>query len=767
MTLANGKQMIHGSESVALIMSEVNAQDWHVRYGHLPLPAFRHILKAPPALRNPKLECGACQKGKSTKAPSRPSGHCANRILDTLHSDLCGTMEIKGVAHQRYICTLIDEHSRFTMLRSLPSKAEAPAALLDMIAAMETQTGYKAKNLKTDKGGEYRSAELLRHLRAKGISLKETVAYDSQTNAIAERTNRTIITMARTALLDPNLPKYLWPEAIAHSTYPKNRTPHQTLDGKSPVELFLPQTNIQQQRSKFWAFGESVWIHFPHTIGKLTARSMEGHIVGYTASSGIYRVYTKEKRVTTTNEPRHRSLEGSYEPALSVPFDIDPALIQGITDNDTIPPNSDEGQRPTESTPLQNQEEPLDISSPQAEPLRWSGRTRRLPERYRHDGSEQAYTISVNDALAGPDSKACVVAMEEEKEQLKKYGVYEELDKLPHGKQTVDTKWVLREKFDQAGKLQKRKARLTARGFTQVYGLQYDDTYASVTQPDSWRSLLILALRDRWIILQANIVAAYLNTPLKHEIYISDPSVTKGKVWRLHKALYGLKQSAFEWNTTMTMLFCRSSLLPMKSDPACYVGDHIRVPTHVDDYLIVARGVEDLVEFTQVFEQNVEIDHKGKPSSFLNIECHWETIPTSPSDSTLQTALRLTQIRAIEALCAEYGITYGVSSPMSLNDDLTAPTTGEKLIDPKPYCDPKPGAGVLEGFIQVHVCSRWYVTGQQRAETAPYRNGTLLEDSGPAGREMHTAKSRRVTAQEGLGNGYIRSKLLPLVDRMT
>jgi len=105
--------------------------------------------------------------------------------------------------------------------------------------------------------------------------------------------------------------------------------------------------------------------------------------------------------------------------------------------------------------------------------------------------------ISVNDALAGPDSKVWAVAMEEEKEQLKKYGVYEELDQLPHGKQTVDTKWVLREKFDQAGKLQKRKARLTARGFTQVYGLHYDDTYAPVARPDSWRSLLVLALRDR------------------------------------------------------------------------------------------------------------------------------------------------------------------------------------------------------------------------------------------------------------------------------
>jgi hypothetical protein len=68
--------------------------------------------------------------------------------------------------------------------------------------------------------------------------------------------------------------------------------------------------------------------------------------------------------------------------------------------------------------------------------------------------------------------------MEGEKGQLKKYGVYEELDQLPPGKQTVDTKWVLREKFDQAGKLQKRKVRLTARGFTQVYGLHCDDLTA-------------------------------------------------------------------------------------------------------------------------------------------------------------------------------------------------------------------------------------------------------------------------------------------------
>jgi len=50
---------------------------------------------------------------------------------------------------------------------------------------------------------------------------------------------------------------------------------------------------------------------------------------------------------------------------------------------------------------------------------------------------------------------------------------------------------------------------------------------------------------------------------------------------------------------------------------------------------------------------------------------------------------------------------------------------------------------------------------------APDWNATLPEDSGLAGAEMRTAESRRVTAQEGLRNGNVRSKLLPLVDRIT
>jgi len=102
----------------------------------------------------------------------------------------------------------------------------------------------------------------------------------------------------------------------------------------------------------------------------------------------------------------------------------------------------------------------------------------------------------------------------------------------------------------------------------------------------------------------------------------------------------------------------------MKSDPACYIGDNIgRTWTTT-----LTRSGDDLVELTQALEQSVEIDHKGLPTSFLNIECHWkESSPT------------LTQKRAIVSLSTEYGITYGASTPMSPTADLIAPDPEKRM----------------------------------------------------------------------------------------
>lgn len=133
-------------------------------------------------------------------------------------------------------------------------------------------------------------------------------------------------------------------------------------------------------------------------------------------------------------------------------------------------------------------------------------------------------------------------AIEKELEQLRRYGVYEEVESVPKGSKKIDTKWVLQEKRDTAtGELVKLKARLTARAFTQVSGVHYDEMFAPVACPEFWRLLLLLAIKDGWVVEQWDVEAAFLNAELKHELYVQDPSITRERAWRLRKGLYGLK----------------------------------------------------------------------------------------------------------------------------------------------------------------------------------------------------------------------------------
>jgi transposase InsO family protein len=146
-------------------------------------------------------------------------------------------MRIIGIDKSLYMITLVDNYSRMTLVRDLAQKSNAEKELLAMIAIMERKGEAKVEMIQTDNGGEYRSTELLEELKKKGITIKQTVPYHSQTNPVAERINRMIITMARTALLQNSnnnaISRYLWMETIQHSAYTKNRTPHCTLGGKS------------------------------------------------------------------------------------------------------------------------------------------------------------------------------------------------------------------------------------------------------------------------------------------------------------------------------------------------------------------------------------------------------------------------------------------------------------------------------------------------------------------------------------------------------
>ena len=104
--------------------------------------------------------------------------------------------------------------------------------------------------------------------------------------------------------------------------------------------------------------------------------------------------------------------------------------------------------------------------------------------------------------------------------------------------------------------MDKYKARLVARGFGQIYGVDYLDTYSPVAKLASFRTILTLAARFDWEVECFDFNSAYLNGELEEseEIYMEQlPGYEEGGkdfVKRLRKALYRLKQAGHRWYDT-------------------------------------------------------------------------------------------------------------------------------------------------------------------------------------------------------------------------
>ena len=115
-------------------------------------------------------------------------------------------------------------------------------------------------------------------------------------------------------------------------------------------------------------------------------------------------------------------------------------------------------------------------------------------------------------------------------------GVYDVVPR-PKGHKVVGSKWVLRIKRGPDGQVQKYKACIVAQGFTQVEGLNYDQTFTPVVKLLTFRTILAIAIQQNLIIHQMDIKVAYLNGKLKEEIHMEAPpslEIPKGMVLHLN-----------------------------------------------------------------------------------------------------------------------------------------------------------------------------------------------------------------------------------------
>lgn len=138
-------------------------------------------------LRFSKHTCDGCQLGKHarTKLPKETTHH-TSKILELVHSDVCGPFRTNSLGGARYFVSFIDDFSRKIWLYFISNKSQVLTKFQHFVHLMETSTGKTIQTLRTDNGGEYTSKAFTDFCSSKGISRELPPPYTPQRNGVAE-----------------------------------------------------------------------------------------------------------------------------------------------------------------------------------------------------------------------------------------------------------------------------------------------------------------------------------------------------------------------------------------------------------------------------------------------------------------------------------------------------------------------------------------------------------------------------------------------------
>ncbi|GKC32579.1 retrovirus-related pol polyprotein from transposon TNT 1-94, partial [Tanacetum coccineum] len=205
-----------------------------------------------------------------------------------------------------------------------------------------------------------------------------------------------------------------------------------------------------------------------------------------------------------------------------------------------------------------------------------------------------------------------------------------ELTDLPEGKNVISLKWIFKTKYLVDGSVQKYKARLVVRGFTQQQGIDYEETFAPMARFETVRIILEIAAQNQWKIYQFDVKSAFLNGDLKEEVYVTQPpgfeSKTKTvKVLRLNKALNGLKQAPRAWYSKINEFFHNNGFERSPHEPTLYnkkqgINDLLIVSLYVDDMIYTSSSPQLIHDFQVSMKKMFDMTDLGELQYFLGLE---------------------------------------------------------------------------------------------------------------------------------------------------
>lgn len=293
---------------------------------------------------------------------------------------------------------------------------------------------------------------------------------------------------------------------------------------------------------------------------------------------------------------------------------------------------------------------------------------------------------SFQDAIKADDAKDWCQAIAGE---LKAHEVNKTWEVVPRSRdiKEISAKWIFKIKYDTKGNVERYKARLVARGFTQVEGVDYNEIFAPVVRMDSVRLLFSLCAQLDLKFRQFDIATAFLNGDIVEDLYLTPPEgldVAEGYTCKLKKSLYGLKQSPRCWNTKFAEMLKIFDMKQTLSDPCVYVTtepDLIYLAIYVDDGLVFAKNQKIIDRLFGYLTKHFEV-RTVNSSCFIGVEiCDRRSFNSS---------IYLNQRGYIERILERFNMSdcRAVSTPMETGHSLNKPEVlkGESITD-VPYAE--------------------------------------------------------------------------------
>ena len=220
--------------------------------------------------------------------------------------------------------------------------------------------------------------------------------------------------------------------------------------------------------------------------------------------------------------------------------------------------------------------------------------------------------------------------MIEELDALHKTRTWDLVD-LPSRKSAIDCKWVYMIKTRSDGTVDRYKSRLVAKGFTQEYEIDYEETFAPMARLSSVRTLIVVSVACKWPLFQMDVKNVFFcNGERLKEVYMklplgySHPPGFPHRVFRLRRALYGLKQAPRAWFAKFSSTISQHGFSGSYFDSALFLRWSSHGITilllYVDDMIITGDDMQGIQDLKHFLGRQFEMKDLGALNYFLGVE---------------------------------------------------------------------------------------------------------------------------------------------------